>query len=573
MVPLLFILAMTLSFILRRGWLGSQPTVHGGLAYRNLRNRLDLDVRPRPSPDPSLYSQISAVVAVHPNQPIDYEGFPPIPSEEPDRFYQPGARDVFVDASAGDDRWKTVVAAILSAYRNKLDDWQVLEYNIKSVPFREHVNNVLAHLNVIGITYNVRSVFLDLVRHSSDYNAIKWGILIGEVRELEPHEIKDLVLMARHSEFTLPVCHALSRKTGWYQNYYHHLLDLLPVTEGVGLMYVVKHVLDEPLFQYQTRAHRDAVFYAMQHGSIARYPLALDIVDRENFVDLFAEGTTDHPLAFALLELLDALIWGEEPPGHLPNHPRGVELIDRYFDLIASLPDSIETLGALRSIYIMLGYETIVWQEREMLRERAISMLLERLSRETLESAIRDGHRQDIVLLLIMEGELTDLTYLALEEFRNRPTPLAADTLGTMGTPEHLEEMLRALPDHSEISERSKFARDTMISATFHERSLFYASIIRHIGRLGTSEAIERIKEAARDVHPMVRAAGMTGMRSLQQWTLDAESRELVRFCLGDPVPLVRDEAVSTAAYHTLHASLRRPGVGVTAPEAGIALN
>jgi len=543
------------------------------ITYRAVRDRLDLDVRLHPSPDPSLYGLIASHVAASPDEPIDYTGFPLIPSDEPERFYQPGARDVVAEPDTDDDTWKTVIAAVLSAHHNKLVDWQVLEHNIREVPFIEHVDNVLSHLDANDITANVRSVFLDLARHSADYNAVKWGILIGEMRELATPTLDDLMMMARHSEFTLPVCHALSRGTGWYPDRYSHLLDLLPVTEGVGLLHVVRHILDEPLFQHQPKTRRDAVVYAMRHGSIARYPLALDIIGREYFTELLDEGRNDELLALALLELLDTLVWEEAPPGHLAEHPGGAELVKRYLELIGFLPGSIETLGALRTLYITLGYETIAWPERTVLRERAMSMLLERLSRETLEKAIRDGNRQDIALLLIMEGELSDLAYLALEEFERVPTPLAADALGTVGTPEHLARMTEALPDRSEIRERARISPTTPLSAEFHQRSLLYATVIRHIGKIGTAEVIRRIKEAARDIHPSVRASAMVAMRSLPQWALDAESRELVRFCLGDSTEFVRDEATTTAAYHALHASLRRPGVGTVAPEAGIARN
>ena len=58
-----------------------------------------------------------------------YEGLPMVAAGE--ECYYPGARDLVAPSPDEREGWLTIIAAVLAAGRNKLDDWRVLEHNIK----------------------------------------------------------------------------------------------------------------------------------------------------------------------------------------------------------------------------------------------------------------------------------------------------------------------------------------------------------------------------------------------------------------------------------------------------------
>jgi hypothetical protein len=535
------------------------------ISYHSVRNRLDLGVRRHTTAESSLYGRIAANAESHPEKPMRYEGLPMVSAGE--ECYYPGARDLVAPSPDEREGWLTIIAAVLAAGRNKLDDWRVLEHNIKSVPFIDQVDKVLANLDVDAIGYNVRSLFRDLVLHGSDYNAIKWGILISARREISVGGVDELLLMARHAELTLPVCYVLSRRSGWYPHLYRRIPELLPMTDGWGSLQVIRFIISDPELWGDPQVRRDTIISGMRNSAYARTAIAFEIASHGSFLQLLENSAGDEPLAVALLELIDAITYGQEQNNTLAELKNGERIIDAYLRFIERLPHSIELLTSLRGIFFTLDDETIVWDDREILQERSHSLLLERLARETLVDAIRSGHHRNTALALVREAELTEMAGVVLEVFRAEPTPFVVEVLGSIGNEKHLRELYRQLPDFREAMDRTLLPHDTPLTPELYMHSLLYASIVRHIGRLETPGAIRRIKLAARDFHPQVRAAAMIAMQCLMRWTLDAECKALVLACIEDADATVSELAQATANYHMLHASLNREGKGVLAQQ------
>ena len=541
--------------------------------YGQLNTHIDLTVRPRPATGLPLYKQVQQSIALHPDGPIPHDEFPQIAADTPGVLYQPGARDLAEHDTATDDAWMTIMAAVYAARKNKLTNWQVLEHNVKSVPFGKHVNTVLKQLTFDELTFNVRTLFLTLARHSSDYEAVKWGILIGSIKEINSIEINDLLLLARHSEFTFVVCHILSRRARWYSHHYPNIVLLLPLTEGWGLYRVIDALAKEPELWKREGMHRDVVIFATKNGGGAKAQIASMLLSSDEFPDLLNGAQGDETLGYALLDLLDAILWADQLPGFMGTLQNGGSITGGYLDLIAGLPPAIEVLATLRGILILSGMDDLTWEEKSALHDRAETMLLERLARETITDAIQSGNHRETAMLLIREVGLNDLLYLVLEDFRREPTPLNIQLLGSMGNEEHLQEILRLLPEPEEVLKRGEITDESPFSVDLYKRSIIYAAVIRYAGKQRTPAAISRTNAAARDFHPWVRASAMISMQFLQAYTLNAESKALVRDCLNDPEEIVRNAAEMTARHHALHTSINRTGVGRIAMIEGVSVN
>lgn len=227
-------------------------------------------------------------------------------------------------------------------------------------------------------------------------------------------------------------------------------------------------------------------------------------------------------------------------------------MIESLMMMMSDLPPSIDKARGLRAVCIALGVETLAWPSRERLINEAYEAFIGTLSPEILSEAIGgDYHRVD-ALLMIAELGIEPMLPIVFEDFRRHPDPMNIEVLGRLGEGEHLHAIFNALPNAEETARRTSMAEEGEIAEELLKGSANYAAIVRHIGKLAGPETIDRIKSAATDFHPWVRAAAMTAMMSIQRWTLDAESRELVQACMEDNFDFVRDAARETAAYHYL---------------------
>jgi len=519
----------------------------------------------------SIYGQINAWLRAHPGEPLDYGALPPVPPGRDGTMYHPGLRDL-LPGEADEAGCNHIVAAIRAVGGRRITSWRSLEQKVRSIEPGPYHEKVLRKLRNGMVSLTVRDLFAEMAVRSTDYAAVKWGIIVASTGA-SLAELEMLLPLARHSEFTYYICSGLHR--GSTRDGVHMLLieELITMTEGWGLYQAITHTAQIRDLKNDWELQRNCVIRGMRHGGSARSNIAEIIMRNLDAVILLDRATDDTELAGAMLELLEAIIWTPEPPGMLGELDGAERVARRYVEWLESLPPTIGTLRGLRSLAIALANDDLPLENREVLFSRTRDIFLQQVDPVELAEAIRTDHMREVALQIVVELELADMAPVVLEDFRKRPSALNIDVLGHIGQGEYLHLLLESLPDRRTLQERREIARDAMISGELHNSSAMYAAAIRHMGKLRHPEALASIKTAAADFHPWVRSAALYAMGTLQRWTLDAESRQLIRTCLTDSHDFVREAARQTAIYHHLNFSVGGMAGSLSGEDIGISMN
>ncbi len=107
----------------------------------------------------------------------------------------------------GEDEWTHVRSLFGEIGQGKIQNWKTVEERIRGRAARAVMDRVLESLTGTPVERLRPRMFRDLAQNSRDYEAVKWGVAIGAL-DAKPEFIEDLLLFARHSEFTV---HAVSR--------------------------------------------------------------------------------------------------------------------------------------------------------------------------------------------------------------------------------------------------------------------------------------------------------------------------------------------------------------------------
>ena len=511
-----------------------------------------------PSADPSFFQIIRRQAQAHPNEPIIHSEFPPIPSDEEGAFYFAGARDIFDTADRVQGQsWRDVVAIVRAANRGWVKDPAVVEAAIRSIEPIRNMDAVLAELITGDVSPRVCGLFMDMARTSRNYAAVKWGIIVAGLRP-EAASMPDILLLARHSEFTLYVCQILLREIPKSSEYREHLIGLLPVTEGWGACQTINFVLRNLTPPVGPDIAQTAVINGMNNGAGARAQIAAIIEESIDLLPMLETARHDALLAEALLELLGQLLWEPKPSGMLHQTREGSALIRGYLKLIESLPTSVNNLHLLWGIGSRLSDADITWPDRDDLLTWTRSVFLVKLSRDIIVDAIRNDEQRLAALQLAVVLEMHDIVPVILDDLRRHADPANVDAVGQLGDESAVAALLSVLPSSETLAEREATERITADEAPVDTETMMYGVAVQHIGKLNSRRAIEHIRRAAGDPHPFVRAAAMSGLENMQRWTLDNDMKRMVREALADPSETVRAAAERAAAHHTLQASINR---------------
>lgn len=517
-----------------------------------------------PSPQgASIYEEILLQDWEHASKPLNYERFPKIPHDSADGFYSPGERFVLRARTTSPEptAWQRVYFVIKHVSNKKITDWRVLEQNVIDVDPDDNVDLLLAHLQTNDVPATTVALFLTMARQSSSYRGVIWGITIGSIN-LPSVRIKDLLTLGRHSELTPYVCIALRREAMRDGAFAEGLSDLQRIAYDWGAIQATHSLIHLESTKADRTLRRDVVVHAMRNGLFLRTELAVMLVEKGVVNDLVSIALNDAELREGLVDLVESITLQPEVPGPLREIENAELLVESIINNVASWPADIATLVLLRSIGIFLTFDTKVeWEHRERWLEKMREIYFEILTLDALRDAITEDHRRNAALAMVVEVEATDLLPEVLDDFHKRPERINIDVLGRLGNHQHLRALLEAIPGIVNLEARPSLERNAEEFGNEENRvSYLYASIVSHLGRLGTPEALAYVRSAGRDPHPWARTAAMEALNSLQRWTLDKSSKELVRICLGDEIDYVRDAARSTADYHQLNASLQGSG-------------
>ena len=131
----------------------------------------------------SLYDLIQRQVAASPNNPLDDKEFPPLMGDTNSGIrFAPGLRDALWGSGRTKSKaWRAIYKTIMAINQGRITDWRIVENNVKEICAATCVDTVLDHLPMADITPVVKQVFWELARRSSEYEAVKWGIVIGSI--------------------------------------------------------------------------------------------------------------------------------------------------------------------------------------------------------------------------------------------------------------------------------------------------------------------------------------------------------------------------------------------------------
>ncbi len=516
------------------------------------------------SSDKSIYEEIQRQAWMgNPESPLDYNEFPKIPYDNAEGFYTPGERFVLRARATNPEQrgWQRIYFALKEVSKEKITDWRVLEQNIIDIDPDDNVTLFLAHLHSGDITPRAAALFLTMARHSGSYRGVIWGIVVGSIT-MPTTAIKDLLLLGRHSELTPYVCIALRHESARDPAFEDGLYDLQWMAYDWGTLQTTHILLQLERTKANRTMRRNILVYGIRNSASLRTDVAGMLLEKVSLNELMGLADNDTELREALVDLVESITLHPEAPGPLATIPNGESLIETFLTHVTSWPHDITTLVMLRSIGIFLTFEEKVqWKHREEWLEKTREIYFDILTLDALREAILFDKRRGTALAMVVEIEATDLLPEVLEDFRRQPERINIDVLGRLGNHHHLRALLEAIPGIVNLEARPQLQRNAEEFGNEENRvSYLYASIVAHLGRLGTPKALAYVRNAGRDPHPWARTASMEALGSLQRWTLDKSSKELVRICLGDEIDYVREAARSTADYHQLNASLQGSG-------------
>lgn len=499
---------------------------------------------------PSIFEAIQQHVRISPDTPLDDEKLPPMPAGEEGLKFAPGLADALF--GSGQDKgndWKIVRGIVRAINAGRLSNWRVAEKNIGEIPASSFIDKVLSSLTYADITPAVRKVFWDMAKGSRRYEAVKWGIGIGGVG-LRPDEVADLLLLARHGEFSLYASHALSRASEVHPELKKHLVDLLPVSYQWGVVHIVDYIVQDAGLIRQKEVQRDVLIYGMENVGFIEMEVAFTIAKAIDLPAFCLEARGDDRLCRAVVSLMDTLINEPSPLGGLAQLDDWQAVTEAYIAMLRERPADARLLAALRSLERFLDDDKLKWARRGPELEQVRRTFADRLSPAVLRRGLELKADRWYALQIIQEKALRELLPDVEAAFDQEPDAQTARILSELGERQQLEVMLKRLPTLIDLEARrsAPFSLDN-INGPEYRHDFVYAQIIEGMGRLATQPAIARIKAAAADVNPLVRAAACKAVVQLPLDVVDDGLRTLVRARLDDSPPYVV-EAARTAAKH-----------------------
>ena len=502
---------------------------------------------------PSLYERIREQTTKSPSEPLDYENFPKIKEGQSGISFAPGLVDAVLEApNSKNEDWKNVIDTIRAINRGEIKSWRVIENNIKGINVAAHVDNVLQHLSTVDITPSVKNLFWEVAKKSHEYEPIKWGVAIGGVF-LTEEELPDLLVLARHGEFTAYTSDVLLRESQQNADYKKYLIDLLQVNRQWAVINLIEYIVaDKELIS--SRANQEKVLiYGMENNDGIPMDVAFTIAKNIDVAYFLNNAAKDERVFSAVVDLFDTLLLDSGPLGGILDLKNGRSLFDQYFALVEGQEVDIEVLGAFRNIESFLDDKDLKWDSRERLLERARELYKKRLSSKIVQAGLREETNPWLALQIVKEEKFLELLPDVVEVFNRKPDTSAITVLGELGNNSHIELMMEKIPYIVDLESRKKQELSpAFIPGPDFTKTMVYAWIVKYLGKLATPKAVSQIKLAANDFHPLVRNAAMEAVSALPKDRIDDELKALIEKRLTEAPQNVRGSAKKDALKRKL---------------------
>lgn len=348
--------------------------------------------RGRPPETVAIFPTILANLKADPAGPLDIEGLPD-PELGDGLFGVPGFVDGCVRFEAGDGV-EQVVDALAGFAKGALTE-RDLELRLHGVRALAAVDRVLRSVVEAKMLDEVADALWRIARTSDDYEAVKWGIAIGSRSSRDVDAVvDDLLVFARHSEFTLYATNALLWHAGRRPDVAARLVRSLSLADMWGRYHMLSQFGVRRELFHDHDVQCELVARAGETTLDGRGELALArLVD----MPLVMERAADAPdLAEAVMGTMDGLMQGAATSPLDLDDAAGV--LSAYLDMLERLGRSARRLDALATLDEYLRRATARCAERQDPRAGALAELGDRAARLTCRLA-------DDQLLIDMIGD------------------------------------------------------------------------------------------------------------------------------------------------------------------------
>jgi hypothetical protein len=508
---------------------------------------LDLSMPQEDSQKPSLFSLISQQVEAAPDKPLDYSKLPHIIEGESGLSYAPGTLDaIFGGSGAKDKDWMKVKLIILAINANRIDDWRIVEQNLVGVGIAAH-DKLADNLRPADVTPQVVKLFWEVARNSSDYDAVKWGVSIGTL-DIKDDHISDLLVFARHGEFTLFAAHAIIRESARRPALKKNLLALLPVCRQWAVIQLINHIVVDDSLISDRSVQRQILIYGMENNDGIPMEIALTIAKAINLSVFSEEAYTNQRIYEAIVDLMNTLVTERHPLGGLRELPDGESIFDTYVRMLEQREPDIRVFDTLEKLEVFLADEKLPWQAKNQKLAKVKEILKHGFSIDVVRAGLLDDGTRSLSLRSIRERKIHDLLPEVLTLFKKRPDSDLIQVLSKIGKREHLQVMLDALPKIVDLSaRREKPLSQERVSGPGWQESNMYAGIISGLGRLATPDAVSCLKQAVDDYDPSVRSAACEAFALLPEKMIDDKIKKIITERVQDPTPYVAKSAEKAA--------------------------
>ena len=479
-----------------------------------------------------------------PDRPIDTSDFPDLTVEGRSPSYAPGALDALEGRFKADlEPWRDIAAIVDEVNDGRITSVADLDRRLTGLRAGGVVDKVLDHLRSHVPSDSALGLFWGVALSSHDYNAVKWGISIGGIRATRK-TVKELLVFARHGEFTIYACIKLLATTTAWPEVTDQLLDLLKVLDGWAVIRLAFLLARQDRFRDNPLSSAAILKSAiLQSGIImeAAYPLA-EMLDLRK---LFELAVSDNDLFRAVWFMMDELLTLDPAPyGGIVDLANGSSILESYIRLLEERTTDIHLLGAISAAIRFLTDVDVPFGQREVWLGRCSRLMDRKYDEDVVRGALPRKATRWIALGFIRnrpsQALLDDLRAIASTETDEN----VVDVLGALGTQEDLERLARRLGDVIDVDDRSRQPmRHSNTLGPVDRANFYYASVIRAIAGLRSSLAAQIVKRAMVDYDPHIRAQACKAVGKLSPTLVDADLIALLEERLTDSPPYVRDAA------------------------------
>jgi hypothetical protein len=509
-------------------------------------------IAPRGGPG-SFLARITDAVNVDPHRPLPLDllhAWSTPMAQGPDgQPLAPGVMDASLGRISDDGQGTRAVKDVMAAISaGVISDWASVEERLAGIRAAPALREFLGDLTPDEVTPQVGELFWQVARNGTHEEAVKWGILLGAIYP-ERAKAGDLLLLARHPEFTRYAIPALRSLTGVVDGIHEEMLALVPRVSGYASVYLVRGLLGEASLLDDLDIQSTLLTEGLRRG--LKGELAVPLALRLDVDGLARRAISDDDTFEGMVLLVNALLYDSEAADPTGRWNALERVVSPHLRLLELRDPDVRVLSALQSLQEFLSDPVSEpLEDRGWRAARASSLLRDRLDLGHLAEAVGRPETRSLALHVIGGQELRELVPAVWASFETAPDLHAADTLAGLGDPEVLEKLRRRLPELVDLDARDRApVTESPVAPDLPEHRM-YAIVVRAMGRLATPEAVEVIRRAGRDFHPWGRAAACEAIAFLPPERMDDALRVLVAERLGDQPDYVAEEARRAAAAH-----------------------